>query len=304
MKRYTLLLLAGLLLAACGQPTANDAGAANAGHDHSAGASPASPAAAGALQPVLATSEIVTGPNRIALGLLQNNVPIKDADQTKVQVRYYKLSGDQGTLVGTEEARYYGEGLGERGAFIVHPTFDSAGPWGLEVEAQRPGQPAETHRLDINVAAEGDAPMVGQPAPRSKTPTASQVADLTTISSDTEPDPRLYQLSVEQAVTSRKPSLIMFATPGYCQTAVCGPGVDVLAKLVDTFGDKINAVHVEVYRLPYDAGKTVPAMSEWGLRTEPWLFLVDKNGLIAGRYEGGITMAELEPAVAQLVADQ
>lgn len=304
MKRYRILLLGALLLAGCGQPGDDFGAAVNTPHQHSASAehsAASNPATTSALKPVLATSEIVVGANRVALGLLENNVPIKDAAETRVQVRYYKLNGEQGTLIGTEEARYYGEGLGERGAFIVHPTFDSAGPWGLEVEAQRPGQAATTQRMSINVAAESSAPMIGSAAPRSKTPTTSQVADLTMISSDVEPDPRLHQLSVDQAVTNGKPSLILFATPGYCQTAVCGPGVDVLSALADRFGDTINVVHVEVYQLPYTDGKTVPAMGEWGLKTEPWLFLVDKSGTITGRYEGGITVTELEPEVAKLV---
>ena len=47
--------------------------------------------------------------------------------------------------------------------------------------------------------------------------------------------------------------------------------------------------------------KPVATMQEWGLQSEPWLFLVDKEGKIASRYEGGITMQELEPAVVQLL---
>jgi hypothetical protein len=45
-------------------------------------------------------------------------------------------------------------------------------------------------------------------------------------------------------------------------------------------------------------------MGEWGLRTEPWTFLVDGAGVIQARYEGGITFAELEPALEQLAAGE
>ncbi len=308
IRQFRRLMAVGAcgLLVACGQPTTNGFGeVGNKPHEHTeTGQShtQSTPnAAANTLQPVLATSELVVGPNRLALGLLESNVPIKDAAETKVQVRYYKLNGNQATLVGEEAAHYFGEGLGERGTFIVRPTFDSAGSWGLEVQAERPGKPAVTQRMGLDVKAQSTAPTVGTPAPKSKTPTDKDVQDLKLITSATEPDARLYELSVAEAVTSGKPSLILFATPGYCQTAVCGPGVDVLSKLADTFGDKINPVHVEVYQLPYDQGKQVPAMREWGLQTEPWLFLVGKDGRIAGRYEGGITYQELEPDVAKLV---
>jgi hypothetical protein len=296
------------LLVACGQPASDgDFGAvANTPHEHTASGehanhSQTTSAQPGTLQPVLATSEIVVGPNRLALGLLENNVPIPDAAQTKVRVRYFKLNGQQATPAGEEEARYYGEGLGQRGTFIVHPSFDSAGTWGIEIEAQRPDRPAVSQRMQLEVAAKGSAPTIGAAALPSKTPTAKDVSDITTITSDTQPDLRLYQMSVEQAVTSGKPSLILFATPGFCQTAVCGPGVDVLSKLADTFGDKIVPVHVEIYQYPFEKLQQVTAMQEWGLKTEPWLFLVDKNGTIAGRFEGGITFEELEPEVAKLV---
>ncbi|MDP9312586.1 MAG: thioredoxin family protein [Chloroflexota bacterium] len=308
--RALAVVLTLALLIGCGQATTGGFGdVANQPHEHTDDAAHTNQQAAAstdmqALQPVLATSELVVGPNRLALGLLENNVPIKDAAQTKVHVRYYKLNGNQATLVAEEEARYFGEGLGDRGTFIVNPAFDTAGTWGLEVVAERPGQSATNHRMSLDVQAKGNAVVVGAPAPQSKTPTERDVADLQQITSDSEPDARLYRMSVAEAVTSGKPSLILFATPGYCQTAVCGPGVDVLSKLVDTFGDKINPVHVEVYQLPYDAGKQVPAMAEWGLRTEPWLFLVDKDGKIVNRYEGGITFDELEPAVAKLIGDQ
>lgn len=307
MSKYTMcfILVAALLLAACGQPANEFGAAASPPHDHSAATADrsqsAAPATGSALQAVLATSELVVGPNRVALGLLENNAPIKDAAATQMTVRYFKLNGDQATQVGQEQARYYGEGLGERGTFIVHPSFDAPGTWGLEVEARRPGQQPVASRLSVQVSDRSSAPVIGQAAPRTKTPTAADVSDLTLISSDAEPDPRLHQLSVDQAVASGKPSVILFATPGFCQTAVCGPGVDVLSRLADTFGDQINPVHVEVYQLPYDNGRMVPAMSAWGLRTEPWLFLVDSSGTIAGRFEGGITFEELEPEVAKLV---
>lgn len=121
------------------------------------------------------------------------------------------------------------------------------------------------------------------------------------ITSAAEPDPRLYQLSVDQAVSSGKPSLVLFATPGFCETAVCGPDVEVVRRLLDTFGDKLNAVHVEIYQYPFEKFQFVSAMQEWGLQSEPWLFLVDKDGRIANRYEGGITYQELEPDVTKLV---
>lgn len=297
------ILLPGLLilLAACGQATNGFGEAVNNQQPQAGGvAQPAVPTG-GTLQPVLATSELVVGPNRVAIGLIENNVPIPDAAQTKMTIRYYKITNDQKTLTGEEQVRYYGDGLGARGAYIAHPSFESAGTWGLEVIAQRPGKPAVTERIGVVVTEKGSAAAVGTAAPKSSTPTDADVDDLKTITSATDPDPRLYQLSIDQAVSNGKPSMLLFATPGFCQTAVCGPGVDVLRRLADQFGDKVNAVHVEIYQYPFEKLQTVPVMQEWGLRTEPWLFLVGKDGRIVERFEGGITYQEIAPAVEKLL---
>jgi hypothetical protein len=310
MRRISILIAFIITLAAlagCGSAPAADAGfgaVANEPHDHSEGSHPPvsddGATAGDNMRAVLATSEVVVGENRLALGLLEDNVPIKDGAETAMTVRYFKLNGNLATPAGEEQAVYYDEGLGDRGTFIIRPTFDAAGTWGMEIEATRPGQEPFTQRMSLDVAERGSAPKIGDEAPRSDTPTAADVSDLRDISSDVEPDPRLHQLSIADAVSSGKPSLILFATPGYCQTAVCGPGVDVVQRLADTFGDRVNAVHVEIYELPYD-GTLVPAMREWGLQTEPWLFLVDGSGTIAARYEGGITFDELRPDVDRLV---
>jgi hypothetical protein len=41
-------------------------------------------------------------------------------------------------------------------------------------------------------------------------------------------------------------------------------------------------------------------MTEWNLESEPWTFLVDAQGIIQAKYEGGLTFVELEPALKQL----
>jgi hypothetical protein len=115
-------------------------------------------------------------------------------------------------------------------------------------------------------------------------------------------------MTIADAINAGKPFVVSFATPGYCQTAVCAPNMAVLKQLKSEFGDQVNFIHVEVYPYPFgesfQQARTVDAMKEWNLRTEPWTFLVDRQGIIQARYEGGITFAELRPAIAQLAAGQ
>jgi hypothetical protein len=178
----------------------------------------------------------------------------------------------------------------------------------VEISVPREGGATDTSRMRLDVLERPAAPAVGARAVPSRNLTQAQEPDLAKITSDANPEPALYQLTVADALAAQKPFLVSFSTPGYCQTAVCAPNMLVIKQLQEQFADRVNFIHVEVYPYPFgeafQAGRRVRAMDEWGLRTEPWTFLVDADGTIQARYEGGITFAELEPALTQLAAGE
>jgi glutathione peroxidase-family protein len=45
-----------------------------------------------------------------------------------------------------------------------------------------------------------------------------------------------------------------------------------------------------------------PTVTEWNLRSEPWIFVVDADGMVRARFEGLTTRAELEAALRQMLA--
>ena len=70
-----------------------------------------------------------------------------------------------------------------------------------------------------------------------------------------------------------------------------------------SYGDEnINFVHVEVYQ-DFETLEYVPAMAEWGLVTEPWVFIVNKDGIITARYDGPISVQELAPAIESVIRE-
>ncbi|MEZ5412354.1 MAG: hypothetical protein R2761_30250, partial [Acidimicrobiales bacterium] len=151
----------------------------------------------------------------------------------------------------------------------------------------------------IIVSDDSAVPDVGDPAPPSQTPTAATTDDLATISTDPDPDPAFYQLSVADAVNSGKPTVIAFATPAFCQTALCGPTMDIVKAALVNRTD-VQVVHVEPYDIPQaKAGELVPidAMTEWNLATEPWVFVVGADGKVAASFEGILGQDELVEAV-------
>lgn len=292
MRRSLRLLLAALLLAACGQ---------------AGGAAPTAPAATASLSAIPAASELAVGQNRLPFGVVKAGTPVNDPN-LKVHLRLFFLDNpDPNKVLGEADAIYRGQGL-PFGLYVAYATFDRAGDWGVEVEMTEPGGAPQVSRVRVSVLAELSTPAVGTPAIPVKNLTLAEVPDLQRLTSDSQPDPDLYRLTVADALAAKKPFLVTFSTPGFCQTAVCAPNLKVIKQLKETFKAQINFIHVEVY--PYPFGKSaqqqrrVPAMTEWKLQTEPWTFLVDAQGTIQARYEGGITLVELEPALKQLAAGQ
>jgi len=176
---------------------------------------------------------------------------------------------------------------------LYRATVEFADP-GVYTIAVLPDGGTALDPIPVAVAAESMTPAIGDVAPPSESVTAAEVADLAEITTDLEPEPSFYEMSIADAVTSGRPSVIVFATPRFCQTAVCGPMLDVVKGVAPAYPD-VNVVHVEVFTNLDDPEniELVPAIGEWNLPTEPWLFVVDGSGTIAGRFEGVIDSIEL-----------
>ena len=285
------MLLLNTLLAACGTqaPAANPT------------------AATGALVPVVAVSELTKGVNRLAFGVLKDGTPINDPNLTLDLTLFYLDGAEPTTPQGTAQAMYRGDGL-PFGVYVGYADLPQAGGWGVEVRMPQEGAEPQISRIRLDVLNQPQAPAIGTAAIPVDNLTVKEQPDLAQLTSDPQPDGDLYQLTVAEALAAKKPFLVAFSTPGYCQTAVCGPNMLVIKKLKDQLQAQMNFIHVEVYPFPFNESfqnqRRVPAMAQWNLRTEPWTFLVDANGVIQARYEGGITFSELEPALAQLAAGQ
>ena len=74
---------------------------------------------------------------------------------------------------------------------------------------------------------------VGDPAPSVKTPTLADVGgDVAKISSDPTPVKRFYETSEDAALAAKKPFVLIFATPKFCQTATCGPTLNKMKPFI------------------------------------------------------------------------
>jgi len=268
---------------------------------------------------MITTSELVVGENRLAFGLLKEHQLLDEAD---VVVRVYELQGQQGQPRAQTRAPYarleivkqgqrvhmhpdgtrhvHNEATDVRGIYVTHVVFERSGTWGLEVLAKQGDGPVEVSRFTANVLEAPHTPMPGTPAPRSHNLIASDVKDLRQIDTSDPPDPRLHQVRIADAIAQGKPQVIVFATPRFCTSRMCGPVVDVVRTLLPAYGNRVVFTHQEIWQ-DAAAREFFPTVAEWGLQTEPWIFVVDGKGIVRAKFEGLTTAREIEAALQQVL---
>lgn len=254
------------------------------------------------LQAQIIATELVAGPQqRIPIGITDHNTPVADAT---VHVRAFLLqNGNQAVLKGESDAPFKGAGLEGGGVYIAHLDLVPAGDWGLQITASRPTGARVSQQLAFNVIASPVVPGVGQPAPRSNSPTVRDHPDVSTIDTGDPPDD-MHQLSIAEAINQHRPTLVVFASPAFCTSRACGPEVKVVQSLEPTYKDRLTFIHIEIYAnyKPDPSKRTIaPTVTEWRLQSEPWIFLIDANGIIRARFEGPTASDELTAAVSQLL---
>ena len=64
--------------------------------------------------------------------------------------------------------------------------------------------------------------------------------------------------------------------------------------------DQVNFIHIEVYKT-FNPLVYADEMEQWRLVSEPWTFVLDKNGKVAARLGGPVSPRELTAALTPLL---
>jgi hypothetical protein len=265
-----------------------------------------------AIIPVLASSELAKGPNRFLFGLTDATGDSIAAPDVAVRLAFYDLDEDPAAVVFETDARFLWAIEDERGLYAADATFPQAGRWGTNFVVTFPDGTTASQGVPYDVQEETSTPAIGTAAPAVDTPTAADVeGDLAQISTDPEPDPRLYERSIAEAVQAGEPAVIAFVTPAFCQSATCGPTLEKVKAIAAAHPGGVSFVHVEPYVMTVRDGTLQPELSEegwlqaapwteaFGLRTEPYVVVLDAEGLVRAKFEAAITTEELEAALQQ-----
>jgi hypothetical protein len=273
--------------------------------------------------PVIVNSEIVVGPNRMAFALVApDGRLIIDA---KVHLIFYELVGataekrfemdavsrvpardagieEQIEHIHVDGTRHIHISVNDQtGFYTAVATFDRASDWGvaLQVASEQPRFEGEL-RTRFNVLAQSSTPAIGSPAPRSRNLIASDVTDISQIDSSVKPSTELHTARISDTIAASKPALVLFAVPGYCTSALCGPEMEIMRKLAPQYTGRAEFIHVEFYKDPGTNRVLSDPAAEWNLRTEPWFFVIDRQGNIAAKFEGPAALQELDEAMKQV----
>jgi hypothetical protein len=247
------------------------------------------------------TEDYAPGPVRFSFLLIDNQgAPVDRPDvrvsvATSARARPFAVTGAALEPVGVPGADVDGGDITE--LYVSHFQVPRAGTYTLGFEAlgAKPAQAA----FSIKVRAHPRAPAVGSKAIASRTPTiASTHGNFRELTTRTPPDRGLLRYSVADSLAAHKPFVVVFATPKFCSSRTCGPVVDVVdAVRKQLAGSGVRFIHVEVYKDNNPGLGYNQWFKQWHLPTEPWTFLVGRDGRIEQRFEGSVSVGELAAAV-------
>ena len=257
------------------------------------------------ITPILATTDLGLGPNRISF-LLEGPTGFVTASQVSVTPLYLPEDGSAPVAGESATASHYVWPYGVRASYATQLDFDRLGRWDLEVRLPGGSENGPDARVRLTVNRDTHTPLLGSPPPRGDNKTLRDVASLEELTTWSTPDPQLYTATIDEAVVNADPTMIVFSSPGTCTSPTCGPQAETVSTVKDKYRADANFIHVEVYDNPaaiqgdLDNARYSPVVEEWGITelegylNESWVFILDRDGLIASKYEGFASADELE----------
>jgi hypothetical protein len=125
--------------------------------------------------------------------------------------------------------------------------------------------------------------------------------NLPMVDSGVPPD-TWHDVTVAQALAAHRPMVLYFGEPGYCPSKTCGPTVAILKQLCTRYCTQFSFQHIEDDYPPGpafvqpNALPNNPAFNAFGLRSDPWVYFVNSAGVVTDRFEGPITLDQLQGA--------
>mgnify|MGYP001816958619 FL=1 len=285
-RRELLVGIAGMaVLAACGDDDDTDATGVSAGEEEGYSLlqffAPAGALAAG--QPV-----------RIPFGLGTLDGAFRADVPDTLEVA---LVDPDGVELDRQSLPSLGDGLPRR-----YYTFEATLPEGIytlvaDIDGTSAELPVQIHPADTVLLVQP-----GDPMRLVDTPTNDDARGVDPICTRT-PTCEFHQQTLTDALETGNPVAFMISTPTFCQTAVCGPVLDIMIQLSADYPD-VEFVHAEVFENPGDGvtadAALTDAVTTYGMEFEPSIIVADRDGTVVRRLDFIFAEEEMRSALDQV----
>ena len=174
--------------------------------------------------------------------------------------------------------------------------FDKAGQWAVLVATRSGGRlVGAPTQIQVKTKAADKIPDVGETAPKTDTDTLESVKGDRALLDTRDPASDMHENFAD--VIGKKPVALLFSTPQLCESRVCGPVTDVALQMRAKYGDEMAFIHQEVFVDNKREAGLRPPLQAFNLESEPWLFVIDKDGKVTARLEGSFGVEAFEDAI-------
>jgi protein SCO1 len=203
---------------------------------------------------------------------------------------------------------------GGKAAYVAEMDLPRAGRYTGAISLDGPAGPVGSSEFAMTAREQSPTPPIGSWAPSVRTPVAADVSgNLKLISSDTFPDPRFYERSVDELLAAGQPFVFTIYSPAFCPTTACGPLLSYMKQIADEF-PAMAFVHAEPYVMRDLGGRIQPeyegnafAWASWsrtyGIPVEPFVFVVDGAGEIVASFELIVGTDEIRAAIRSALGE-
>ncbi len=260
---------------------------------------------------LFSSSFVITAgtPQRLSFGVVDGDQDLTDDQPLSVRI----LSDGQELETQSVRARVVdhdhppGTGDHEHASinryYALTTTLPEPGIYDLEIDID-----GQIMLLPVQAFAKAEVavPGPGDEFPALSTPTLDDHRGVDPLCTLFDGPCSFHTQTAADVLAQGRPMALLVATPAFCATSYCGPVLNTLIDVAESFPD-ITPVHVEPWANPTEGSgltdpnlRTSATVDELQLTFEPTLFLVDGNGIVVERIDNVFDRTELEEALARL----
>lgn len=257
-----------------------------------------------ALQVLPISTQHWIGDNDLILQLFDaGNRPILDAG-APIALTLVRPDGVARPAVAPTVGRWAVTG---RDLYVARVTLDQPGDWTAAVRVEWGGEILEG-AARFRVSDDGGTPALGAPVPDVDTPTLADVSNLVdALSSDPDQVAAFYWKSVTDELRNGQPFVLILDSYAYRPNEACGGALGIIHDIFIEY-PTLSIIHAEPWLMRFASGQLTleppdgpPTLAPWsvayGVAEPPWIFVVDKEGLLRAKFTGVFGTDELRAAM-------